>query len=81
MKVITGKPLNVYFLFIFFTTHLNPRIIYSERTKGEIAIAPTTKKTFSPIGYFILFRLFLFCLGTLRREGKDGADCEALAVV
>ena len=32
----------------------------------------------SPI---ILFRLFLFCLGTLRREGKDGVDCEALAVV
>jgi hypothetical protein len=75
------KPLNAYFFFIFFVSHTNPRIMYSARTKGEIAIHPTTKKIFSPIGYFILFPLFLFRLDTLRREERGEVGYGALVVV
>jgi len=54
---------------------------YSERTKGEIAIHPNAIKIFSPMGYFILFPLFLFRLDTLRREERDEVGYGALVVV
>ena len=51
VKVVPGK--SFYFFFVFPTTHLNPLITHSRSTNGEIAIHPTIKKIFSPIGYFI----------------------------
>ena len=59
MKIINRKPFNIYFLFIFFMTHLNPRIIHSLRTKGDITTHPNATKNLSPIGYFILFSFYL----------------------
>ena len=51
---MAGKPFARQFLFIFFATHLNPRIIHSRITNGEIAIHPKATKNISPIGCFIL---------------------------
>ena len=67
---MTGKPLNSYFLFIFFTIHLNPRTTNSLTINGEIATHPIATKIFSPIGYFTLFLLIPLRLEPQKREER-----------